>query len=177
MESGTVWFTGLSGAGKSTVAETLKVLLDKTGVGTVILDSDDVRQGLSSDLSFSEIDRRENIRRVGEVALLLSQAGHLCLVPVISPYSDGRGAVRSRHESVGVPFVEVYVATPLDVCEERDPKGLYARARRGEVEEFTGITSPYEVPERPDLVLETSSEPPEESAARVLERLRALGLV
>jgi len=119
---GTVWFTGLSGAGKTTVATTLKGLLDSDEVRTFMLDGDLLREGLNADLTFSEEDRVENVRRVGEVALLFASVGHLCLVTVISPYDAGRASVRARHDTLGIPFVEVYVATPLEVCESRDPK-------------------------------------------------------
>ncbi|MGO9557947.1 MAG: adenylyl-sulfate kinase [Acidimicrobiales bacterium] len=177
MPRGTVWFTGLSGAGKSTVAATLKLMLDDLRVHTFLLDGDDLREGLNSDLSYSEEDRRENVRRVGEIALLFSKVGHLSLVTVISPFATGRDAVRARHDTVGIPFVEVHVATPLAECEKRDPKGLYAKARRGEVKKFTGISSPYEKPVHPDLVLQTTSRSPEESAKEVLTLLDAAGLV
>lgn len=177
MPRGTVWFTGLSGAGKSTVAETLKQMLDDLRVRTYLLDGDDMREGLNSDLTFSEEHRRENVRRVGEVAMLFSKVDHLSLVTVISPFGSGRDAVRARHGEAGIPFVEVYVATPLEVCEERDPKGLYARARRGEVSRFTGISSPYEPPEHPDLALQTVGHSPEESAKEVLALLDTRGLV
>jgi bifunctional enzyme CysN/CysC len=174
---GTVWFTGLSGAGKSTVAATLKAMLDDLRVHTFLLDGDDLREGLNSDLTYSEEDRRENVRRVGEIALLFSKVDHLSLVTVISPFATGRDAARARHDTVGIPFVEVHVATPLAECEERDPKGLYARARRGEVEKFTGISSPYEKPVHPDLVLQTTRRSPEESAKEVLALLDAAGLI
>ncbi|MHB8244012.1 MAG: adenylyl-sulfate kinase [Acidimicrobiales bacterium] len=174
---GTVWFTGLSGAGKSTVAGTLTKVLEELGVRTFLLDGDDLREGLNSDLTFSEEHRRENVRRVGEVALLFSKAGHLSLVTVISPFASGRAAVRARHVELNVPFLEVHVATPLEVCEQRDPKGLYARARRGEVPKFTGISSPYEVPAHPDLALQTTGRSPEESAKEVLALLDSCGLI
>ena len=177
MPRGTVWFTGLSGAGKSTVANTLKLMLDDLRVHAFLLDGDDLREGLNSDLTFSEEHRRENIRRVGEVALLFSKVGHLSLVTVISPFASGRDAVRARHGALGIPFVEVHVATPLSVCEERDPKGLYARARRGEVPKFTGISSPYEEPQHPELALQTTARSPEESAKEVLTLLDARGLI
>lgn len=177
MTRGTIWFTGLSGAGKSTVAGTLKVMLDERAVSTFLLDGDDLREGLNSDLTFSEEHRRENVRRVGEVALLFSKVGHLSLVTVISPFEAGRDNVRARHEQVGIPFVEVYVATPLEVCEQRDPKGLYKRARRGEVPKFTGISSPYEAPVHPELSLQTMGKTPEDSAKEVLALLESQGLV
>lgn len=174
---GTVWFTGLSGAGKTTVASTLKGLLDLEDVRTFLLDGDLLREGLNSDLGFAEEDRVENVRRVGEVALLFATVGHLSLVTVISPYEAGRTAARARHMALGVPFIEVYVATPLEVCESRDPKGLYARARRGEVRRFTGVSAPYEVPADAELELATTGKTPHESASEVLALLRAKGLV
>jgi adenylyl-sulfate kinase len=173
----TVWFTGLSGAGKSTVALTLHDLLEKRDVQTVRLDGDDLREGLCSDLGFSDEDRQENVRRVGELAMLFAKHGHLTLVTVISPFAAGRKAVRARHQSWGIPFVEVHVATPLSVCEERDPKGLYARARRGEVPSFTGISAPYEEPAEPELFLNTVGSTPHESASTVLELLESLDLL
>ena len=173
---GTVWFTGLSGAGKTTVATTLKALLEARDVPTFMLDGDLLREGLNSDLGFGEDDRIENVRRVGEVAFLFATVGHLVLVTVISPYDAGRMAARARHESLGVPFIEVYVATPLEGCESRDPKGLYARARRGEVSRFTGISAPYEVPDDAELKLFTSGKTPDESAGEVLALLEARGL-
>ena len=173
----TVWFTGLPGAGKTTVASTLLGLLGPDTSWPVVLDGDALRKGLSSDLSFSEADRAENVRRIGEVALLLARAGHLVLVSVIAAFASGRLAVRARHECYGVPYVEVHVATPLSVCEERDPKGLYARARRGELPSFTGVSSPYEPPESPELALDTTGRTPEECARAVLEVLDARGIL
>lgn len=171
MAKGTVWFTGLSGAGKTTVAATLKAMLDAERVQSCILDGDDLRLGLNADLDYSIESRMENVRRVGEVAALFSKTGHLCLVTLISPFEEGRAAVRARHDVLGVPFLEVYVATPIDVCAERDPKGLYARARTGEVTSFTGLTSPYEPPRSPDCALETEERTPEESAKEVFALL------
>lgn len=177
MGRGTVWFTGLSGAGKSTVATTLRELLAERGVPSVLLDGDDLRGGISADLGYGEEDRKENIRRVGEIAALFSRVDQLVLVTVISPFAEGRAAARSRHGELGVPFVEVHVATPLEICEARDPKGLYARARRGEVASFTGISAPYEAPEHPELVLETTEQTPEQSAGEVLGLLESLDLL
>jgi len=177
VSEGTLWFTGLPGAGKTTVAMTLKALLDPLDVSTFLLDADQLREGLNADLGYDEEDRVENVRRVGEVALLVATIGHLSLVTVISPYAAGRTAVRLRHEGAGVPFLEVYVSTPLEVCERRDPKGHYARARRGEIERFTGVSAPYEAPAHAELVLDTSDATPGESAGAVLDWLVACGLV
>ncbi len=173
----TVWFTGLSGAGKSTVANTLQEMLESLAVPAVRLDGDDLREGLCSDLGFSQEDRDENIRRVGELSILFAKTGQLTLVTVISPFRIPRRMVRARHESCGIPFVEVFVATPLGVCEERDPKGLYARARRGELKTFTGVSAPYEAPESPELVLDTAGQSPEESAEHVFSLLDDLELI
>ena len=173
----TVWFTGLPGAGKTTIATTLLGLLGPDSSWPVVLDGDVLREGLNADLSYSEADRVENVRRVGEVALLLSRAGHLTLVPVIAPFAAGRAAARERHSTHGVPFVEVHVSTPLAVCEERDPKGMYAQARRGELRAFTGVSSPYEKPESPELVLDTTGLTPDECAKEVLTLLDALGIL
>jgi len=175
-KGGTVWFTGLSGAGKSTVAQALHDLLEERGLRSYLLDGDDLREGLNSDLSFDRRDRTENVRRLGEVAILFARVGHLSIVTAISPYAAGREAVRQRHLAVAVPFVEVFVATPLEVCEARDPKGLYARARRGELASFTGISHPYEKPASPELVLRTKGTP-EEAALEVLTVLEAVALV
>lgn len=173
----TVWFTGLPGAGKTTVATTLRARLEACGVRTYMLDGDVLRRGLNADLGYTEEDRAENVRRVGEVALLFSSVGHLSLVTVISPYHAGRAAVRARHAAEGVPFVEVYVATPLEVCERRDPKGMYARARRGELERFTGVSAPYEAPLDAELAIVAFDKTPEESAAEVFEHLATRGVL
>ena len=176
MTRATVWFTGLPGAGKTTVATTLQRRLDELNMRTFLLDGDLLRAGLNSDLTYSDEDRAENVRRVGEVALLFATVGHLSLVTVISPYDAGRTFVRARHEAQGVPFLEVYVSTPLEVCERRDPKGLYARARRGEVKRFTGVSAPYEVPEDAELEILTTDQTPDESAGEVFDFLVAQGL-
>jgi len=149
----TVWFTGLSGSGKSTIATGVEKALLERGRPAYLLDGDNLRHGLCVDLGFSEGDRAENIRRVGEVAKLFADAGVVALVSLISPLRAGRDAVRKVHADAGLPFLEVHVATPLEVCEQRDPKGLYARARAGLVAEMTGISSPYEAPLAAELVL------------------------
>jgi len=167
----TVWFTGLSGSGKSTVAVEVERLLVASGRAAYLLDGDNLRHGLNADLGFSAADRTENIRRVGEVARLFADAGVVALVPVISPYRADRDRARSIHEAVGVPFVEVFVDTPLDVCEARDPKGLYAKARAGEIKGFTGIDDPYEAPVHPDLRLTPDHGDPAAQASLVLKLL------
>lgn len=169
-----MWLTGLPGAGKTTVARALCELLEGRQLHPVVLDGDDLRRGLNSDLCFSASDRAENVRRVGEVALLFARAGHLCIAAIISPYSADRDAVRKRHLASGVPFVEVYLSTPLSICEERDIKGLYARARSGELPGFTGVSDPYEAPLAPDLSLNTAGRTPLESAREVLYGLEHL---
>ncbi len=153
MPGATVWFTGLSGAGKSTLAEAVATRLREAGRGVSVLDGDELRLGLNADLGFSAADRAENVRRVGEVARLMAGAGLIALVPVISPYRADRDRVRSIHETAGLPFVEVFVDTPIDVCEQRDVKGLYAKARAGELRGFTGVDDPYEPPVTADVHL------------------------
>lgn len=167
----TVWLTGLSGSGKSTVAVELERRLVGQGRPAYILDGDNLRHGLNADLGFSDEDRTENVRRVGEVARLLADAGVVALVPVISPFRAGRDGVRAMHDAAGVPFLEVFVDTPIEICEQRDPKGLYAKARAGELRGFTGIDSPYEPPVAPDLVLTPDDGPPGDQAAKVLTLL------
>jgi bifunctional enzyme CysN/CysC len=169
MAGATIWFTGLSGSGKSTVAAVCERLLVARGQAAALLDGDNIRHGLNADLGFSEEDRTENVRRVGEVARLLADAGVVALVPVISPYRAGRDATRVAHRSSGLPFIEVFVDTPLEACEARDPKGLYAMARRGELTGMTGIDSPYEAPVDPELVLRPDDGTPEVQAQRVLD--------
>lgn len=164
----TIWFTGLSGSGKSTVAAEVERALISAGRPAYLLDGDNLRHGLNGDLGFSAADRSENIRRVGEVARLFADAGVVALVPVISPYGADRDRVRAIHAAAGVPFVEVFVDTPLEVCESRDPKGLYAKARAGEIKGFTGIDDPYEPPEHPDLRLTPNDGDPNAQAGLVL---------
>lgn len=149
----TVWFTGLSGSGKSTLALALEATLHSRGIGSYVLDGDNIRFGLNSDLGFSPSDRTENIRRVGEVARLFCDAGLVVITAFISPYLRDRDLVRSLHRPER--FIEVYLNTPLEECERRDDKGLYEKARNGEISEFTGISAPYEPPLNPELVLDT----------------------
>jgi bifunctional enzyme CysN/CysC len=173
----TVWFTGLSGSGKSTIASAVAVALTDRGVLVYTLDGDNLRHGLNGDLGFSAEDRAENVRRVGEVARLFADAGVVALVPLISPYRAGRDAARALHEAAGLDFVEVFVDAPLEVCETRDPKGLYAKARAGELTGFTGIDDPYEPPESPELVVPAASMSPHEAAALVVRVLVGKGVV
>jgi bifunctional enzyme CysN/CysC len=167
----TVWFTGLSGSGKSTVAVEVERALVAAGRPAYLLDGDNLRHGLNADLGFSAADRSENIRRIGEVARLFADAGVVALVPAISPYRADRARARAIHERSGLSFLEVFVDTPLAVCEARDPKGLYARARAGELTGFTGIDDPYEAPEHPDLRLTPDDGDPAAQADRVVALL------
>lgn len=164
----TIWFTGLSGSGKSSVATELERMLVAAGRHTYLLDGDNLRHGLNGDLGFTAADRDENVRRVGEVARLFADAGVVALVPLISPYRSARSLVRELHEAAGLDFYEVFVDTPIELCERRDPKGLYAKARAGEITGFTGIDDPYEPPEAPELVLEPELGDPSAQADAVV---------
>ena len=150
---GTVWFTGLPGAGKTTIASALELRLLAQGRSAYLLDGDNLRQGICSDLGFTRADRDRNVQRVGELARLLADAGTVAVVALVSPYETTRRAVRERHVADGLSFLEVFVNTPLDVCADRDPKGMYARATAGQLDHFTGIDDPYEPPTSPDVVL------------------------
>ncbi|RMH26685.1 MAG: adenylyl-sulfate kinase [Planctomycetota bacterium] len=172
----TLWFTGLSGSGKSTVACALEQALVNRGVFAYRLDGDNVRHGLNKNLGFSAEDRAENIRRIGEVAKLFADAGVIALSSFISPYRADRDAVRRLHEEAGLAFVEIFVDAPLEVCEARDVKGLYKKARAGEIKGFTGIDDPYEAPERPEITLKTGEHPVGESVKQVLAHLESAGL-
>ncbi|WP_372997136.1 adenylyl-sulfate kinase [Marinobacter sp.] len=167
-----LWFTGLSGSGKSTIANALDVALHKRGYHTFLLDGDNVRHGLCSDLGFSDDDREENIRRVGEVCKLFADAGLIVMSAFISPFTSDRRMVRKLFPAG--EFIEVFMDTPLATCEERDPKGLYQKARSGQIKHFTGIDSPYEIPSHPELRLDTSTMSVEECVdtliAYLLER-------
>ena len=151
----TIWMTGLSGSGKSTIAAAVEHTLVGSGRNAYMLDGDNLRHGLNADLGFSEEDRAENVRRVGEVAKLLAESGVVAIVSLVSPFKDARDKVRAAHEEAGIPFYEVFVDTPLEECERRDPKGLYAKARAGEITDLTGVGSPYEAPERPELTTDS----------------------
>jgi len=163
-----LWFTGLSGSGKSTLAVEVEHALHEKGILTFILDGDNVRHGLNKDLGFSKEDREENIRRIAEMTKLFYEAGVFVLVCFISPFRKERQLARKL---IGDDFVEIYVKCPLEVCEERDPKGLYSKARSGEIKEFTGISSPYEEPAGPEIVVETSRESISESVRNILSFL------
>jgi len=169
----TVWMTGLSGSGKSTIAVAVEAALLERGRHAYLLDGDNLRHGLNGNLGFSAEDRAENVRRVGEVARLLADAGTVALVSLVSPYAADRDRARTVHEEAGLRFVEVFVNTPLDECERRDPKGLYAKARAGELKGMTGIDDPYEAPSAPELELRPLDQTVEECVAAVLSALDA----
>ena len=170
-----LWFTGLSGAGKSTIANLVEAKLAERRRHTYMLDGDNVRHGLNKDIGFTDADRVENIRRVGEVAKLFVDAGLIVLCSFISPFRAERAAIREILEPG--EFVEVFVSTPLAVCEARDPKGLYAKARSGALPSFTGIDSPYEPPENAELVLDSSAAGADDLADRVIDFLVARGMI
>jgi bifunctional enzyme CysN/CysC len=172
LRGATVWFTGWSGSGKSTIANELERLLVAAGQPAYVLDGDNLRHGLNADLGFAAADRDENVRRVAEVARLFADAGLVALVPLISPYREARERARRAHDVAGLPFVEVFVDTPIEICESRDPKGLYRKARAGEITGFTGIDDPYEPPVDPELVLRPDAGDAATLAAQVFARLR-----
>jgi adenylylsulfate kinase len=167
----TVWLTGLPSAGKSTTAFSLEKELFRRGYLAYILDSDNVRHGLTNDLGFSPQDRAENIRRVGQVAKLLSDVGIVAITSFISPFRKDRELAREMHERAGIGFVEVFVDTPLEICEQRDPRELYKRAREGEIPGFTGVDGDYEKPEKPSLVVKPAEQSPEEIALTIADFL------
>jgi bifunctional enzyme CysN/CysC len=168
---GTLWLTGLPGAGKTTLAAATQRLLDIRGWPGLVLDGDVLRRGLSSDLSLSARHRAEQARRAAHVAALVSQAGVPAIVALVSPYLDDRCRAREIHAALDLPFFEVWVDTPLDVCERRDPKGLYSRARAGEIHEMTGVDAPYEPPDHPDLRVVGHGEDPDATARRLVALL------
>lgn len=170
-QGATLWFTGLSGSGKSTLAFTLEHMLVKDKFKSYVLDGDNIRHGLNSNLGFSDADREENIRRVGEVSKLFADAGLIVLSSFISPFKKDRQLVRKIHDDAGLKFLEIYIDTPLAVCEERDPKDLYAKARRGEIPNFTGISSPYEEPDDAEIVIPVTNTP-EQSSQQILDYLK-----
>ncbi len=170
-----LWFTGLSGSGKSTLAGALEAELMQRGIHTYLLDGDNVRHGLCSDLGFATADRQENLRRVGEVAKLMVDAGLVVLAAFVSPYRAERAAIRARLPEG--EFIEVFVDTPLSECEQRDPKGLYKKARAGEIKHFTGIDDPYEAPEQADIHLQNHGQGIEQGVALLLAQLQARGFL
>lgn len=173
----TIWLTGLPSSGKSTTAFTLEHELIRQGFLAYVLDGDNVRHGLNKNLGFSAEDREENIRRIGEVAKLFADAGVMVITSFISPYCRERDLARRLHSEAGLNFIEVYVDTPVSVCEERDPKGLYRKARRGELKGFTGVDDPYEPPVNPELTAKTNEYSPEEISTHILEYLLDKGLL
>ncbi len=173
----TIWMTGLPSSGKSTTAFTLEHELVKKGYLSYVLDGDNIRHGLNKNLGFSAEDREENIRRIGEVARLFADAGVVTITSFISPYRRDRDLVRKIHEETGLIFIEILVDTPVEICEERDPKGLYKKARKGEIKGFTGVDDPYESPDNPELVLKTEDRSPEEVAGEIFEYLSNRGLL
>jgi adenylylsulfate kinase len=173
----TLWFTGLPSSGKSTIASALEQVLVQRGVHAYRLDGDNIRFGLNKNLGFSADDRKENIRRIGEVAKLFADAGCVALTSFISPYAADRAATRALHDAAGLPFLEVFVDTPINVCEQRDPKGLYKKARAGEIKGFTGVDDPYEAPAKPELRLAAGSMSVEECVKACLDLLAARAIV
>ncbi len=173
----TIWFTGLSASGKSTIAFTLEHALIERGHLAYALDGDNIRHGLNKNLGFSPEDRNENIRRIGEVAKLFADTGVLALTSFISPYRADRDQARTLHEEAGLKFVEVFVKASVELCEQRDPKGLYKKARAGEIPEFTGVSAPYEEPLKPEVVLDVSALSPQEAAAQLIDYLEEQGLL
>jgi adenylyl-sulfate kinase len=172
----TVWFTGLPAAGKSTLASAVEERLVEGGCSAFLLDGDNLRHGLNGDLGFDERARSENVRRTAHVARLLAESGSIALVSLVSPYAADREAAAALHCEAELSFFEVFVDAPLELCQERDPKGLYARARAGELCGLTGVGAPYEAPEHPDLVLRSGRETVAEAVERVMRLLRACTL-
>lgn len=169
----TIWFTGLPAAGKSTIAAALEERLVASGRPAFMLDGDNLRHGLNGDLGFNEAARSENVRRTAHVARLLAESGTLAIVSLVSPYTQDREAAASLHADADLPFLEIFVDAPLRLCEERDPKGLYARARAGKLAGLTGVDAPYEKPLKPDLTLHSGEESVESAVERVVQALSA----
>jgi len=167
-----LWFTGLSGSGKSTIANDLDIRLNESGKATYLLDGDNIRLGINTDLGFSIEDRNENIRRIGEIGKLFVDAGIITIASFISPLKVNREMVRA---ALGSDFIEVFVDCPLEECEKRDPKDLYKKARLGVIKEFTGITSPYEKPENPEIVINTKEQTLDQCVDKILDYLKCLG--
>jgi adenylylsulfate kinase len=173
----TIWFTGLSGSGKSTIAFTLEHALVQRGHLAYVLDGDNIRHGLNRNLGFSAADREENIRRIGEVAKLFADVGIITMTSFISPYRKDRDNVRKLHSEGNLTFIEVHVNTPIETCEQRDPKGLYKKARAGQLKNFTGIDDPYEPPLQPELTIDATSISPQEATIMLLQYLEQRGLI
>jgi adenylylsulfate kinase len=174
-KSAVLWFTGLSGSGKSTLAHAVEEKLHQQGYRTFVLDGDNVRHGLSSNLGFSEADRKENIRRIGETAKLMMEAGIVTITAFISPYKKDRASVRNLMPHGD--FIEIYCKTTIEICEKRDVKGLYKKARAGVIKNYTGINSPYEAPEKPEIEIDTEKLTLSESIEKVLENLTKRGIM
>ncbi len=177
VKGATLWFTGLSASGKSTIAVALEQVLVQMGQPAYRLDGDNIRMGLNKNLGFSAEDRAENIRRIGEVAKLFADSGCLALTSFISPYIKDRDAARATHAESGLKFIEIFADTPIEVCEERDPKGLYKKARAGQIKGFTGIDDPYEAPSKPELVLKPETMSVQDSVDACIEMLKKRGLL
>ena len=174
-QSVVLWFTGLSGSGKSTLAHVLEEKLFNKGCKTLVLDGDNVRHGLNSNLDFSDDDRKENIRRIGEVAKLMLESGLIIMTAFISPFREDRAAVRNLISNSD--FIEIYCKAGLETCEARDVKGLYKRARAGEIKNYTGIDSPYEAPENPELIIDTDKETLDESVSKIYSFLERKAII
>jgi adenylylsulfate kinase len=172
----TLWFTGLSGSGKSTIAFTLEHALVQSGRLAYVLDGDNIRHGLNKNLGFSAADREENIRRIGEVAKLFADCGVIAMTSFISPYRKDRDLVRALHVAGQLPFFEVYLNTPIETCEQRDPKGLYKKARAGQLKNFTGIDDPYEAPLSPELTIDATATSPQDATVILLDFLEKQGI-
>jgi len=173
----TIWLTGLPSSGKSTLAFSAEHLLVQRGHLAYVLDGDNIRHGLNKNLGFSAEDRAENIRRIGEVARLFADTGVITLTSFVSPYRGDRDGVRKLHEAGNLPFVEVFIDTPVDTCEQRDPKGLYKKARAGQIKGFTGVDDPYEPPLNPELTIKTGDCTPQEATVKLVEFLTSRGLL
>lgn len=173
----TVWFTGLSACGKSTIAVALEQVLTQKKHACYVLDGDNIRFGLNKNLGFSAADREENIRRIGEVAKLFADSSIITIASFISPYRKDRDAARKVHADAGLGFIECHVNTPIEICEQRDPKGLYKKARAGEIKGFTGIDDPYEAPEKPELVVAAGEQSIADCVAQVYNYLEANGFL
>jgi adenylylsulfate kinase len=173
----TLWFTGLSGSGKSTIAYTLEHALVQRGRLAYVLDGDNIRHGLNKNLGFSAADREENIRRIGEVAKLFADCGVLTMTSFISPYRADRDKVRALHVEGKLPFIEVHVNTPIETCEQRDPKGLYKKARAGQLKGFTGVDDPYEAPLRAELTIDATNTSPQQATVLLIEYLEKQGIL